>query len=302
MNRHRPPRNPSSFSDALTKNYYAKKLATRKMLNRDREKRVDWLRKKAKHNERAQALADKLETCRPKRRCKSGACPQCAHAAQRLFARTTRRHLKGKVRVVCVSIVPANDTLNPGSLSLSEQERFVRRNKEKIGRAHEGFFIGAVDWTLNEHLQQKHQPYWCPHIHGITTTKNLKRLRRKLKRQFPRSDLIFRPITVREWDEHFAALRYPFKSRFQRRISTDKGERFDKRTGENRKCRDTDSQPLRSRHRLELLLHLDAIGIAGQLLLRRLQFMNLRDTGPTFVDPLSRVRHRRNEKKDESDW
>ena len=117
MNRKRPPLKTSSFSDALTENDYAKEPVTKKKLKRECEKRAAWLRKKAKSNERAQDLADNIEACRPKRRCKSGACPQCTYAAQRLFARTARRYLKGKARVVCVTIVPANDTVNPGSLS-----------------------------------------------------------------------------------------------------------------------------------------------------------------------------------------
>jgi hypothetical protein len=117
MSKHRPPSNPSSFSDALTEDFYAQKSGKRKKLERKREKLVSWLRKKAKNNERAQVLAGKIETCRPKRRCKSGACPECTDAAQRLFARTTRRYLKGKTGIACVTIVPADDAVTPGGLS-----------------------------------------------------------------------------------------------------------------------------------------------------------------------------------------
>lgn len=116
MSRQRPPFNPSSFSDALTEDYYAQKSAKREKLNHKREKLVNWLRKKAKSSQHAQELADKVETCRPKRRCKSGACPECADAAQRLFAKTTRRYLKGKSGVACVTIVPVDGSIAPGGL------------------------------------------------------------------------------------------------------------------------------------------------------------------------------------------
>ena len=110
------PFNPSSFSDALTEKYYAQKPAKRKKLERKRQKLVAWLRKKAKSSQRAQVLADKLETCRRKHRCKSGACPECADAAQRLFAKTAKRYLKGKTGIACVTIVPADGAVTPGGL------------------------------------------------------------------------------------------------------------------------------------------------------------------------------------------
>src|SRR5450759_3054467 len=103
MSKHRPRLNPSSFSDALTEKYYAQKSAKRKKLERKRQKLVNWLRKKAKNNERAQVLADKIEKCRRKHRCKSGACPECADAAQRLFTKAARRYFKNKVDVACVT-------------------------------------------------------------------------------------------------------------------------------------------------------------------------------------------------------
>ena len=54
-------------------------------------------------------------------------------------------------------------------------------------------------------------------------------------------------------------------------------------------------QPLKSKDKLELLLHLDAIGIAGRLFQKNVQFMNLKETGPTFVDRQSKARTHENE-------
>jgi hypothetical protein len=167
---------------------------------------------------------------------------------------------------------------------MSITERFIRRTKEKLGRAHDGIFIGAVDWSFNEHKQQKHLPHWCQHVHGVTVTNDSKALKRALKKKFPATHTIPRTIKVQEWDGETAALRYPMKPDFERRISTDTGKRFNKKTGKHRKCRDTDHQPLKSKQKLQLLLHLDTIGIAGRLFLKKLQFKNLKGTGPTFVD------------------
>jgi hypothetical protein len=177
---------------------------------------------------------------------------------------------------------------------MSNTERFIRRTKEKFGRAHDGIFIGGVDWSLNESKEKKHKPYWCSHIHGVTVTDDATGLKKKLKKQFPPSDTIHRPVKVQDWDGETAALRYPMKNKYERRISTDNGKRFDKTTGEHRKCRATDHQPLKSKDKLELLLHLDSIGIAGRLILKGVQFVNL-TTGPTFKDCYSKARVRENE-------
>jgi hypothetical protein len=115
--RQKTPVNPSSFADALDEKYYAKNKSKRAELKGMRKKIVAWLRKKFKDNEAAQALADKLDQCRRKHRCKSAACPECAYAAQRLFAKTARKYLKGKAGIMCVTIVPADGAITPGGLS-----------------------------------------------------------------------------------------------------------------------------------------------------------------------------------------
>ena len=182
---------------------------------------------------------------------------------------------------------------------MSDHERFVRRTKDKFGRAHDDIFIGAVDWSYNEHKEGRHKPYWCVHFHGVTVTNDTEALKQSLGKQFPRSKTIRRPIKVEDWDGELAGIRYLMKPlpKRDRRISTDHGRRFDKKTGEYRKCRDTDHQPLKSKDKLELLLHLDTIGIAGRLLLKNVQFINLKDTGPTFVDRQLKARSRKNEGK-----
>ena len=178
---------------------------------------------------------------------------------------------------------------------MSNHERFVRRAKAKLGQATDRFFIGGIDWSFNEHKQQRHMPHWCLHVHGITVTNKIKVLRRSLKKKFPATDTIPRTIKVQEWDGKVKALRYPFKPKFDRRIGTENGKRFDKRTGKYRKCRDTNDQPLRSKDKLELLLHLDSIGIAGRLFVKSVQFMKLKGTGPTFRDTPSKARVLTNE-------
>jgi hypothetical protein len=73
------------------------------------------------------------------------------------------------------------------------------------------------------------------------------------------------------------------------------GERFDKSNDGTRSCRATDKQPLRSSQKRELLLHLDAIGLQGRLMLRWLQIVHLGGAGSAVVErgPDGRMRAKR---------
>ena len=164
----------------------------------------------------------------------------------------------------------------------NKQELFNRRFKEKLARAHDGVFIGATEWSFNE--PRKGKPYWCPHIHGVTVTTGEEALKKALKKQFDPKKRVRKPVLAETWDKDPKWLRYCFKvdAETARRIETT-GTRHDKKTGEQRECRDTDHQPLKSKDKLELLLHLDDIGIRGRFIFRKVQFQNL-NGGPTFRD------------------
>jgi hypothetical protein len=167
---------------------------------------------------------------------------------------------------------------------MSEHARFIRRNKDKIARAHDGVFIGAVDFSFNEHHQQKYSSCWCPHLNGFIIAEKKKPVLKALKKQFPSTKITPTPVRIVAWDGNIKAGRYMMKAIFKRRIAIDHGKRFDKKTGAYRKCRDTDNQPLRSHDFKELLLHLDSVGLAGRLLFRGVQFQNLKGVGPTFKE------------------
>jgi hypothetical protein len=264
--------NPARFTDILKESGYRTGWGKAPpQQRRERVKIIDWLRKKYKDNQACQDLAAKLEGCKPKARCKSPACAECATAAQDLVTEVTQKFLKEKAKtakLVAVSIVPADGTSAPGQLTPDQHARNVRRWKDALGRAGVTWFLGGSDWSFNEHDEERYQPHWSHHFYGLTATIDPEALRKKLQQQFPKTDAIPRPVKVQEWDGKKKALRYMVKSKFWRRIGTDKGERFDKDKGENRSCRATDKQPLRSSQRRELLLHLDQIGLQGRLILR----------------------------------
>jgi hypothetical protein len=232
-------------------------------------------------------LADRLEACTTDKRCWSAACPQCCNAAQTFTTEVAARffythpHLDN---IVCVSVVPTDGEVPQGKLSAGQHARSVRRWKEALGRAGVTWFLGATDWSFNEHNGGRYKPSWQEHFYGFTAADDPKELKKKLKEQFPATDAIPRPVQVKVWDGSYTAIEYMLKPIFWRRIATDEGERCEKDSTEKRECRATDKQPLKAAQKHELLMFLDDIGIQGRFLMRWLQFTNLRGSGWTIVD------------------
>jgi hypothetical protein len=288
------PSNPARFVEMVDESMYATG-DKRKELKSERRGRVAWLRKKSKKIQAGLQLADKLEACTQGNRCKSAACPECTYAAQRLIAKATRRFLRARRNdgtIVCVTVVPDDGTTNPGNLNKVEHERRVRRWKERLSKAGVDLFVGATDLSFNEHAEGRYQPHWSEHFYGLTVTADSKKMKAALKAKFPKTDSIPRPVKIKDWDNGNEALRYIFKRNFWRRIATDNAERFDTKNGTTRSCRDTDKQPLKSKHKRELLIHLDNIGMQGRLVMRCCQLLKTKGQSPTIVKRPSKGRDR----------
>jgi hypothetical protein len=195
-----------------------------------------------------------------------------------------RKDLVTRLRKKANGNVPADGASKPGNLTKDRHQRNVRRWKEALGRAGVTWFIGGSDWSLNEHDEDRYPGHWSHHLYGFAATTDPEELKKALQNQFPKSDVIPRPVKVQPWDGERRALRYMLKREFWRRIGTDEGERFDKTHGEQRSCRATDKQPLPSARKRELLLHLDELGLQGRLMLRWLQIVHLGGVGSALVE------------------
>src|SRR3984893_13613537 len=253
------PFNPARFTDIIKEDDY-RVWTSGVALRKERSELIEWLHKKYNEDKPSLDLAHKLEACKRGARCKSAACPECSAAARDLVTEVARKFLKEKAKtatIACVSIVPADGIVAPGQLSPAQHQRNVRRWKDALGRAGVAWFLGGSDWSFNEHEDERYQPHWSHHFYGFTATDDLQSLKRDLQEQFPKTDAIPRPVKVQEWDGKKKPIRYMAKSKFWRRIGSDEGQRFNKTNGNNRSCRATDKQPLRSSQRSELPLHLD---------------------------------------------
>ena len=85
----RPTNRPGSFTCGLLPRHYEGKspesVERARKAEIARRRRIQWLKRAHVANPYAQALAAKLKGCRASHRCRSGACPACAQAAQELF-------------------------------------------------------------------------------------------------------------------------------------------------------------------------------------------------------------------------
>jgi hypothetical protein len=285
--------NPGQFSSGLTEDWYAKGWGGQ-ALNAKQAKLVAWLRKKHSTDKAAMNLADRLDGCKANHRCHSAACIMCSRAAKAFATKVIAKFLANhpdNSKIVCVTVVPVDGEIAKGKLSADQHKRNVRRWKEALGRADVTWFLGATDWSFNEHDGGRYKPSWQHHYFGFTATDDPMQLKKELKKQFPKTDAIPRPVKVTAWNEDKAAIEYMIKPVFWRRIGTDEAKRFHKDSSETRECRATDKQPLRKAQKHELLLHLDKIGIQGRLLMRWLQIIHVGGMGCTVVNrpPKGRV-------------
>jgi hypothetical protein len=261
------PFNPSSISHLIDEMWYRK-------AKKDRRASIHWLEKQSTRDAKCATLAEKISRCKSGRRCGSLACPECSAAFQRAMSCLASRFLNGvsEVEILCVTIIPADGLVALGSLTAADHYRYIRRWKHRLAEAGIELFIGAVDWSVNEEAQGGAKPRWCVHLHGIALYSGSPPLQKLLKKQFPAGSLILRPVKIDHWDRRKDWLRYCFKPDFHRRIVSTRSGR-----------RKVDKQPLRSKQRRELLLHLDEIGMNGRLLLRYAQVIALRGSGVAIV-------------------
>jgi hypothetical protein len=151
-------------------------------------------------------LADKLHDCRPRGRCGSLACPNCARAfqkakitAQEALIPVLQKSNSAK-KLVMANVVPLQMTFMPTQLQHLDIHKRNRWLKDILKRA--GFtrvMFGSADISWENGFYQLH---W--HI-GLFTS-NSKTLTKRLKKLFPGKDKYDRPVVVsKAWSLGFVA-------------------------------------------------------------------------------------------------
>jgi hypothetical protein len=152
----------------------------------------------------AKALADRLSNCNPDERCKSGACPECTRALQRWFVRSARRlvrDLEPADELITVSIVFPNGRSPVDTLDTLDTVNW----KEAVARATEDssivdWIVGGLDISLNDDTQKHLGTGWHLQLYGIALVKDRAKLLTALRRAFPSTDHVSRPVQTKVCD------------------------------------------------------------------------------------------------------
>ena len=135
----------------------------------------------------------------------------------------------------------------------------------KLKKADLDVALGGIDFSFNEDHDEKYQGFWCPHFHLITSTKNKKRLSKKLCKLFSKTKEVPHPVQIKSFKNSAYGRSYALKMNFWRRIGYND---IKNRKGKIRKCRNTGRDKLRAAERLELFVYRDKIGLASRVIFR----------------------------------
>ena len=182
--------------------------------------------------------------------CRNAICAPCINAAQDNMRNPLWEYaLLSWPTIKVVSIVDSRDKVAPGELHTFDLENYKRRMKARLHGAGIESAVLGFDISYNEHENDRYDAHWQPHLFGLVTTDNPKRI----KEQFEATDETPRPVKIQDWDKRPDVSRYMLKASFSRRVGLDDVQGTNHRTGEPRLFRDVSYQRLRAAEEHELL-------------------------------------------------
>jgi hypothetical protein len=216
----------------------------------------------------AKKLVKILARCKRRRRCMSGACPECGRAFQRWFVSQVV-DLAGEADpddLHSTSIVFLNHRTAEDQLNALDTTGMKRSISETIKDA-DGleWMAGGIDLSLNDDRQKKQGIAWQPQFYGLADITNVQALSNLLRGTYSPTKTAPKPVQIKECDGSTKVISYAFKTDFVRRIAyrTEVGP-----PDRRRKCWQTRKVSLRASEHVQAMLWMDKIGLAGRLFLR----------------------------------
>lgn len=223
----------------------------------------------------AAQLADTLDQCASRRRCMSGACPECLRAFQRWFVSQVVEHATAadpgelhSISVIFSEHSAAEDQL--ASLDTTNMKRSVSEAIKNLDDLE--WIAGGIDLSLNDDAQKGHGVYWQPQLYAIVYG-NVATLSEVLRNKYVRSETVSRPVQIKDCDGFELAVSYAFKTYFNRRIA------YQREVGppeKRRTCWHTRKVSLRPPEHVQAMLWMHQIGLGGRLYLRGVRMTRVR--------------------------
>ena len=245
---------------------------------RTRKRYIKRLKRFSSQFPEAAKLAKILARCKKRRRCKSGACPECGRAFQRFFVSEVSKLATStsQQELASISIAFPKDRVSedrPNALQTASMKRALAETiKDADGIA---WMLGGIDLSLNDDTQKKLEIAWQPQFYGFADVVNLEPLSKVLRDRYCPSKIVPRPVQIKECDGSARAISYGFKTEFVRRIA------YRTKVGppdNRRKCWHTRKVSLRPVEHVRAMLWLHRIGLAGRLFLRGIRMTRTGDS------------------------
>jgi hypothetical protein len=178
---------------------------------------------------------------------------------------------KPPVQPYAVTLVNSKIICPPGVLAEWRIERAHRFYTDCLGKAKVLRGVAVLEVGLVEHQDGRYPRQWLPQLHGLLFTHDPDGLKKRLKRVFPATDMVPRPVVMKPWDGNGRYLRYCHKLETRCRVGVDVATRYDLRRGKPRKCRATETRKLTPEERLDLLIFYDRISLDSRILTKGAQ-------------------------------
>ena len=250
--------------------------AKRRKISDEQLKRIRFLRKHGKADPELLLIADCLEQCERRNRCCSGACRECGRLFQRFYVRRSKKPIRDIIaregkELIGICIIPSSPLVRPGQLKHFSIANFQRRIKAALDTAGVKSGIGGIDFSFNEDRDQDWQPFICLHIYFISSTDDREKLRRTLKKIFPKTDEVRRPIKLPLF--HNIPYRRSYSLKMNIQTPHQLLQNAERKT--DQKSRNTSTDKLRVDQRIELFKYLHKIGFAARVVFRGNEARNL---------------------------
>lgn len=205
-----------------------------------------------------QPLAAKLDRCRRRNRCRSGACDVCLRLYRLSLLRQTNPVLASRPHWTRASVVPAGFLFSLGELANVDLKALGEMIDKRLERSslRRRIVMAGIDISLN--LQDNNIIGWQLHLYMLIEGENTLRLREATKAAFPPEPTAPTPYDFDEVNDPSNCVTYLFKAIFKRR------SRY---TTANHQPR-TRSLPLKGPALRELLQFLDQHTVGERLILR----------------------------------
>ncbi len=170
-------------------------------------------------------LAILLAKCTEADPCRSGACIHCGRDFQRVACDFVQQQVRVPAlrdvrgRMSAFTVVPAEGAMAPDNLTATTCRRVMADITTALDACGVASRALSLDISYNEDITGKFEPHWCAHVHGAARDWLSNAQAKALRKTFPPSRLVPKPVDVDHLDRDERGRLYIFKPDRVRRVT-----------------------------------------------------------------------------------